>query len=149
MRELFRQYIIRLYQDIPTEVYEGLLSIFCIGVVGFIVFYGWKSGWRNIAWLLLTEYVFLIYCSTVICRETSEGIVGHDFHPLWSYKAFIEGKEELLPENIMNVIVFIPVGIILGSLLRGKGSWLIGLIAILIISCSIEALQYFLKRGLL
>ena len=40
MKEQFRQYIINLYHDIPQEVYEGLLSIFCIGLV---VFIAWKG----------------------------------------------------------------------------------------------------------
>ena len=47
----------------------------------------------------------------------------YDFHPLWSYQAIQDGREDLLAENIMNVIVFIPIGMILGSLLRVKGSW--------------------------
>ena len=47
----------------------------------------------------------------------------------------------------MNVVVFIPIGILLGSLLRVKGAWLITLIVGLGISVSIEALQYFFHRG--
>ena len=56
MREQFRQYAINLYQDVPTEVYEGLLSIFCLGVVGIFVILGWKRGWRKVAGLLFAEY---------------------------------------------------------------------------------------------
>ncbi len=158
MKELFKQYVINLYQDIPTEVYEGLLSLFCLGAVGFIAFCGWKRGWRNIAWLLLTEYVFLIYSSTVICRKVSEGIAGHNFSLFWSYEAIKNGRDDLIAENIMNVVVFVPVGTLLGliilktqnrrndlrtritqiSLIVGTG---------LVISGSIEVLQYFLKRG--
>lgn len=33
MKDEFEQYIISLYKDIPQEVYEGLLSVFCIGLV--------------------------------------------------------------------------------------------------------------------
>ena len=35
MRDEFKQYIISLYKDIPQEVYEGLLSVFCLGLVFF------------------------------------------------------------------------------------------------------------------
>jgi len=38
MQGEFKQYIISLYKDIPQEVYEGLLSVFCLGVVLFMVF---------------------------------------------------------------------------------------------------------------
>ena len=57
----------------------------------------------------------------------------------------------------MNVIVFIPVGMILGSLLRVKGSstseatksmtWLFTLLIGCGISVTIESLQFFLMRG--
>ena len=40
MRDEFKQYIILLYKDIPQEAYEGLLSVFCLGVVFFVAFNG-------------------------------------------------------------------------------------------------------------
>ena len=164
MREQFRQYIINLYQDIPQEVYEGLLSVFCLGLVVFIAWKGLKTGLRYSATLLLVEYIFLLFCSTVFFRTTSE-LRKYDIHPFWSYD-----RPELLVENIMNVIVFIPVGMILGSLLRVKGSWskygswfkvngsstseatksMTWLIVLLIgcsISVTIESLQFFFMRG--
>ena len=141
MREQFRQYIINLYQDIPQEVYEGLLSIFCIGLVVFIVWKGFKAGLRYSSVLLLIEYIFLLLCSTAIFRATGEAR-QYDFHPFWSYD-----RPELLIENIMNVIVFIPVGMILGSLLRVKGSWLVALLIGSSISISIEALQFWFMKG--
>jgi len=164
MKEQFRQYIINLYHDIPQEVYEGLLSIFCIGLVVFIVWKGFKTGLRYSATLLLIEYIFLLFCSTVILRATGT-TRQYDFHPFWSYD-----RPDLLIENIMNVIVFIPVGMILGSLLRVKGSWskygswfkvngsstseatksMTWLIVLLIgcsISVTIEALQFCFMKG--
>ena len=138
MKEQFRQYIINLYHDIPQEVYEGLLSIFCIGLVVFIAWKGFKTGLRYSAPLLLVEYIFLLFCSTVYFRTTYD-------------------RPDLLIENIMNTIVFIPVGMILGSLLRVKGSWtsqatksITWLVALLIgcsISITVEALQFFFMRG--
>ena len=156
MREQFRQYIINLYQDIPQEVYEGLLSVFCLGLVVFVALKGFKSGLRYSAILLLVEYIFLLFCSTVFFRATSV-TRQYDFHPFWSYKAIQDGRENLLAENIMNVIVFIPVGMILGSFLRVKGSstseatksmtWLMVAIIGCGISVTIEALQFFFMRG--
>lgn len=112
MREQIIDYVVSLYRDIPMVVYEGLLSVLCLGVVVVIVCYRLKRGWRKISGLILAEYVFVIYCSTVICRKVSEG-VGHDFRPFWSYEAIENGKSELLVENIMNVVVFVPVGLLL------------------------------------
>lgn len=155
MKDLFGQYIIKLYQDVPTEVYEGLLSIFCVVASGLITFLGWKGGWKKVIGLLLAEYVFLIYSSTVICRKVAEGVAGHNFSPLWSYEAIKNGREDLLAENIMNVVVFVPVGILLGLVTQNTlNEWRILIVRIslivgagLVISGSIETLQFFLKRG--
>ena len=141
MQDEFKQYIISLYKDIPQEVYEGLLSVFCLGVVLFIAFKGVRTGFRWSSVLLLIEYIFLLFCSTVIFRPTGE-TRQFDFHPFWSYD-----RPELLVENIMNVIVFIPVGMILGSLLRVKGSWAIALLIGCSISLTIESLQFWFTKG--
>ena len=145
MREQFRQYIINLYQDIPQEVYEGLLSVFCMGLVVFIAWKGLKTGLRYSATLLLVEYVFLIFCSTVFFRTTSE-LRKYDFHPFWSYKAIEEGRADLLPENIMNVVVFIPVGLLLSIAFKQVTWWKVLLIGCGI-SVTIETLQFWFMRG--
>lgn len=145
MREQFRTYIVSLYQNIPAEVYEGLLSVCCLGLVMLLGFYGIKKGLRYTSGLLMVEYVFLIFCSTVIYRSVGE-IRQYDFHPFWSYQAIQDGREELLAENIMNVVVFIPVGLLLGIAFKQVTWW-----KALLIGCSIsviiESLQFFLMRG--
>lgn len=145
MREQIAEYVVSLYRDIPMAVYEGLLSVLCLGVVVILACYGLKRGWRKIAGLILAEYVFVIYCSTVIFRTAADGN-GHDFHPFWSYTAIQEGREELLVENLMNVIVFVPVGVMLGCAFRSMTWWKVLLIGCGI-SASIEALQFFFHRG--
>lgn len=146
MKEQIKEYALSLYRDIPATVYEGLLSVLCLGAVVIIACYGLERGWRRVAGLLLVEYIFLIFSSTVIYRKGYEG-AGYELSPFWSYTAIQEGRQELLAENIMNVIVFIPIGMILGSLLRVKGSWLIALLIGCGISVTIEAMQFFLMRG--
>lgn len=140
MREQFRTYIVSLYQNIPTEVYEGLLSVFCLGLVIFIAWKGFKTGLRYSAILLLVEYVFLLFCSTVIFRATGE-TRQYDFHPFWSYS-----RPDLLVENIMNVVVFIPVGLLLGIAFK-QMTWWKALLIGCSISVTIESLQFFLMRG--
>ena len=145
MKEQIAEYVFSLCRDIPMAVYEGLLSVLCLGVVVIIVCYGLKRGWRKIAGLILAEYVFVIYFSTVIYRTAADGN-GHEFRPFWSYEAIESGKSELLAENLMNVIVFVPVGIILGCTTRSIRWWQVFSVGCLI-SVSIEALQYFCHRG--
>lgn len=145
MREEFKQYLISLYQDIPQEVYEGILSIFSLGLVIFIAWKGFKTGLRYSAILLLVEYVFLIFCSTVFFRTTSE-LRKYDIHPFWSYQALQDGREDLLAENIMNVVVFVPVGLLLGIAFK-QMTWWKALLIGCSISVTIESLQFFFMRG--
>ena len=167
MINIFSQYINGLCQNVPANVYEGLVSVFCLGVVLILAFIGIKRGLKYITGLLLTEYVFLLFCATVFFREASGVISGHNFHPFWSYAAIQEGNKVLLPENVMNVVAFLPVGLLLGvsirykrrdgfracspehlwSARRWKGEWLVAFMVGLCISVSIETLQYFTLRG--
>ena len=113
-----------------------------------MVFSAWKgfrTGLRYSAVLLLVEYVFLLFCSTVIFRTPGE-TRHYDFHPFWSYKAIQDGREDLLAENIMNVVVFIPVGLLLSIAFKQMTWWKVLLIGCGI-SVTIETLQFFLMRG--
>jgi len=140
VQDEFKQYIISLYKDIPQEVYEGLLSVFCLGVVLFIAFKGVRTGFRWSSVLLLIEYIFLLFCSTVIFRPTGE-TRQYDFHPFWSYD-----RPDLLVENIMNVIVFIPIGLLLGCAFK-QTTWWKALLIGCSISITIEALQFWFMKG--
>ena len=71
MEELFIRYIIDLYQDVPTSVYEGLLFVFILGTVALMAFKGIGKGRRLSAGLLALEYIALIYCATVIYSKLS------------------------------------------------------------------------------
>lgn len=154
-----KEYSIRLVSDIPQSVYECTASVICLGLIVFIVWKGWRKGLCYLAALMLISYVFLLFCSTVFYRAT--GIERkYDFTPFWSYS-----RPELMVENIMNVVVFVPVGILSGLVIQGarfsrlassnerqgrgmvRHGWLIALVIGLCISGSIETIQYFFHRG--
>lgn len=86
-----------------------------------------------------------VFCSTVVFRKFNEN-KKYDFHPFWSYSALKDGREVLLAENMMNVVVFIPVGILLGFAFPNIKWWKAMLVGCCI-SVTIEALQYFFHRG--
>lgn len=145
MKGQIAEYVISLYEDIPMAVYEGLLSVLCLGVVGIIFYYGLKRGWRKVAGLVLVEYVFLIYCSTVVYRNALRER-GCELMPFWSYRAILEGRPELLSENIMNVVAFVPVGLMLKACMKGLKWWHALLIGVCL-SVSIEVQQFVFKKG--
>lgn len=145
MKEMLGDYFFKLYNGLPAPLCEGLLSVFCLGAVVILVFLGRKRGMRKVAGLLFIEYVFLIYYSTVFTRYYTE-IRGHNFHPFWSYLAIKEGSCELIAENIMNVVVFFPIGLLLGCVCRRMTWWKVFLSG-LCLSTSIEVMQLIFNKG--
>ncbi len=148
MKGLFWQYLLELYQDVPQDVYNSLLLVLLLGVL-IIVIKDCRNRWRIIARLLLILFIIVLYCSMVIFRPYSMNI-GHNFFPFWSYCSILRGEgPRLLLENIMNVVVFIPVGLLIGTQLAQKlqKGWLVAILAGVGISVSIEVLQYFLHLG--
>lgn len=144
--EYFLGYWNLLWRDVPLYVFKSLAVVFCIGAVVILAVKGFKGGCRYVSGLLLAEYVFLLYCSTVIFRSASS-VRNYDFTPFWSYRAYFSGEDTtLLAENIMNVVVFVPVGLFLGLTFRSV-SWFHALIIGACLSVGIEVLQFALVRG--
>lgn len=139
------RYLYISYLELPTWVYEGLLALLLLGTVVAFVTLGLRKGvWISLR-LLLIEYVIMIFCSTLFFRPAMKER-DYDFHPFWSYAAIHDGKEELLVENIMNLLVFVPVGVMLGCGFRSMTWWKVLLIGGCL-SVGIETLQLITKRG--
>ncbi len=101
-----------------------------IGIIVWMIFADESAG-------LLAGYCFFAFSVTVLSREPFE---GKHFEPVlfWSWS-----RPDLYEEILMNVICFVPIGL-LGAKLQG---WKMILYAA-ICSLSIELLQMVLKRGL-
>lgn len=158
MKVNFIHYVISLYQNVPFYVYEGLLVLFCISTILIIVYRVFLKGlsgiavgsiWRSVMGLLLAEYVVLLFCSTIIFRRLSDSVYGYNFQPFWSYAAIQQGVDELIAENVMNVVAFMPIGLLIGTQISHKvqKGWLVAIGVGFLISVSIEILQLVLKRG--
>ncbi len=138
-------YANRLFRNFPHEVYEGVVSILCIGSVAFFVWKGLKKGIRYAALLALIEYLLLLFCSTVFLRETKE-IREYNYHPFWSYEAMEKNPDFIMAENIMNVVVFVPVGLLFGIAFNGM-KWWVAILLGMAISFGIELLQLLFLKG--
>lgn len=144
-KDLFWYYLTQLYNDVPTEMYEGLLSVLCIGATIILVVRGFREGWRMVGKLSLAEYVLLLLCATVLCRPALEE-QNYNLRPFWSYFAMQEGRQDIASESIMNVVVFIPVGFFLGMAFKTMTWWKVLLLG-LCVSISIELMQFLFVRG--
>ncbi len=87
---------------------------------------------------LLLGYVLIIIGETVLFRTSFS---GQHFQPqlFWSYKVGSVQKEQI----IANILIFIPLGILAGSLWKWKGI-LVGLG----VSAAVELLELVSQRGL-
>lgn len=147
MMELFRHYLTNLYNAIPISLYVWLTVVFVVALFFCIAVVGIKRTVEFAAKIALAEYLVLIYSSTLlVSMRTYKEIRGYNLLPFWSYVSIQEGRENLLVENIMNVVVFIPLGI-LCAISFEKARWMHAAFWGLTISASIEVMQYVLKRG--
>lgn len=87
---------------------------------------------------LLIGYVIIILSITLLFRTSFE---GHHFQPqlFWSYEVWEIQKKQI----IANILLFIPFGVITGSLWKWKG-----IIAGTVVSSAVELLQFISSRGL-
>ncbi len=147
MREQISQYLTDIYNGVPISIYEGLFSILFIGLVTILAFYGLKKGIRMFFVLFLAEYLFLIFCSTILFRITTE-TRKYNINPLWSYTANgIDWKNVLIAEVIMNIVIFLPIGFSSGIILRKSSLFKIIIVGVCI-SSFIEISQFLFKKGL-
>lgn len=94
--------------------------------------------WKRPSLGLLIGYAFLILAETVLIRKPFVG--EHiNLELLWSWRVWAVQKEQILT----NVIMFVPVGVLVGWIWRWKGLW-----AAAGLSIFIEILQLITARGL-
>ena len=140
-------YAKNVVSGIPVEILWGLLVLFGVGLLVLVWWKGFRRRLRYGALLLLVEWVFLVLCAILFFRETSAER-GYNLMPFWSYWDY--GKDsyfmEMFGENILNVLLFVPVGFLAGCGLEGmtfKKVLLLGGG----FSVFIELLQFVFKKG--
>ena len=146
MYNIFDTYLDVLKDSIPDYVYEIVLIVACFSFVLFVTLKQDREGFKWFCLLILIEYVFLLLSSTVFFRSYTPA-QPYNLVPFWSYRVILYGDSSIeLPEKIMNLVVFIPVGLLLGSAFQRIKWWQV-LATGFLISLSIEMLQFTLKRG--
>ena len=100
-----------------------------------------------IAGLLLVVYLGIVFASTVFTRN-SDGIWHYELMPFWSWREVILGNTYMMTEIILNVILFLPIGILLPVLFHRMFRWRQGLLIGIFLSAVIEITQLVSCRGL-
>lgn len=112
--------------------------------------------YQAIGLLVLVSYLAFIFGITVFTREP--GVREAQTELFWSWKEiFVIGQcgrlgseypRFLLQENALNILMLFPVGFLLPIARGRRVSWKVGLFAGVLISGTIEVLQFVLRRGL-
>ena len=137
------KYMIEYDSGVPVSVIIGISFFVCASIV---VLYRYSFDslkfLRNASWCILVGYLFFIFCTTVLFRDV---VIETRYRllPLWSYGVLYN---KLLAENILNVLMFIPIGFFSSVGLRKRR-----LLKITGIGCgislTIEVLQLVYRRG--
>lgn len=136
-----------LQSRVPSELWLAVGILLCIGLA--FIFSMKKcieQKWRYTGVLCLAIYVFIVLCNTVIFR--SEGNTSRVvLLPFWSYmEAVKESRSFYLIENLLNIVLFVPVGLFLKMGFLHFRPILIVLCGFLL-SITIETSQMLLHRG--
>lgn len=128
-------------------VYGALLAVLFIGLT-VVLFSHRVRIVRKIAVLLLADWVVLIFCSTVVFRTPRE-VSSINLLPLWSYFDYAENSylKEMAAVNFLNLVMFIPIGVLV-KLGFHDFTWKQILLVGIILSAAIEITQFVFKRGL-
>ena len=111
---------------------------------------------QAVSCLLLLIFLMIIFGSTVFTR--SPGVRQYQLEVFWSWKELLKiGKcgrlgnsmaDGLLQENLLNVLLLLPVGLLLPGVFNRRLKWRWGLIVGIVASSVIEVSQLVFCRGL-
>ena len=112
---------------------------------------------QAIAALLLVVFLTVVYASTVFTR--TPGTRQYQLELFWSWKEILGipptgrmgsagSAVELLQENILNMILLFPAGVLLSFITKHKIHWYQAALVGALISIGIEVSQLLLCRGL-
>ena len=145
MIDSYFKFTLDCFQNVPTSISVGMLLFFGLGAVLLLILLRSKNGLKWSSGLLLMGYLLLLISLSVLARNVYPERV-YSLTPFWSYPVILSGDRRILTQAIMNVVVFIPIGLLLGCVF-GDIKWWKVLLMCGAFSIFIEASQFVLKRG--
>lgn len=145
MEELF----LLQFRGIPD--YMFIISFFVLSILVVSVFFIKKdirSLRRIVSSMLLAEYLFLMLCSTVICRTSRPEIVRLELLPFWNYGEILANRDpQDYWEILLNIALYIPIGFLCMSLYR-QNRIRNTIVTCVLLSIFVEILQLVFHKGL-
>lgn len=128
---------------VNTLAFWSVIGVGALLLIAYIFFRHSKKHVSEFRWLLLTEYVVALLLLTVVFRETP--VFPDNFQ-----NTFFANKRELTgnvsAEWLVNVLMFMPIGWLLGSVIK-RNRLLISIVIGTTFSLFIETLQFLFNKG--
>ena len=117
-----------------------------VGLIGFIAYKARLIKGPSIP----SAMIFSFYLCFVLTMTIFDRVQSSDFHYeldlFWSYRAIMRGSKTMVEQNILNILMFIPIGAILPVLIK-KYNWTVPPLALSLSIC-IELAQLLTRTGL-
>jgi len=140
----FFTYVVK-FDEVDLSI-TGIVFLLSLAVLLLLIRKGIvKSIYTGVSIMLLPAYIFALFIAAVFTREStvSETMM---LDPVWKYLELFQGETKYITEIIVNIIMFIPLGLLLPGFKRIRIGYLL-LISVLI-SITIELLQLITKTGI-
>lgn len=136
-------YILNYETGIPLIIFIGIIIVVCNIVL--ILYYtriNNRMFVRKASVYMFIGYVALVLCTTIIFRTESDEMK----YVLCPFKSYIGLYNKMLAQNILNIVLFMPIGFLAGAALKKKH--ILNAIKIGVgFSLFIEVVQLISKRG--
>ena len=138
------KYILSYDTGIPLIIFIGIIIVVCCIV---LVLYYTRINYvmfvRKASIYMFIGYVALILCTTIIFRTESDEMR----YVLCPFKSYIGLYNRVLAQNILNIVLFMPIGFFAGAALKKKH--ILNALKIGVgLSLSIEVAQLLSRRGI-
>lgn len=140
MSDIFEHYFAHLLDGYPTVV-----LVFALVYTMSALTWGLVKNWRQAWGLLVLGYGTLLLYVTVFSRP-SNSEMAYNLWPFSSYVQIGNGDGYLLPQVIMNVVVFVPVGFLIRATFK-EWNWGKALACGAMFSVVVEMLQLLMMKG--
>ena len=138
------KYILEYETGIPIIIITGIITVVCnIILILYYTSINNRMFVRKASVYMFIGYVGLVLCTTIIFRTGSDEMK----YVLCPFKSYIGLYDKMLAQNILNVVLFMPIGFLAGAALKKKHI-LNALIIGVGLSLFIEVIQLISKRGI-
>lgn len=137
-----KEMIITLLHIIYCLPLSNLFLFVVLVTFGYFIFYFQFHPSKYFLWFCSISYIFIILSITLATREPAS-TQSFCFIPFASVYEYFHGQVEKLRESVMNLVLFYPLGLLLGSVSKKKGIICVGLF----LSLCIEVSQFIWKLG--